>query len=84
MREQSLATYLRQRIDNNEAYGQAATLLVSELIQYCNHLTPSLQTLLSHNDTEVKRQAATALVGLGYASAQWLADLDLVLTCNWL
>jgi hypothetical protein len=61
LKEETLATYLRQRIDGAAAYGQASTLL----------------SLLTSNDTEVRDKAAHALVGYGYSSAAWLAEIGM-------
>jgi hypothetical protein len=59
--QQSLATYLEQRIESNAAHGRAAALL----------------ELLSSRDADVRSAAADALVAEGFAAARWLADLGL-------
>jgi lipopolysaccharide biosynthesis glycosyltransferase len=61
LKEEALAAYLQQRVSTAVAFGEASSLLV----------------LLTSNDTAVRDKAAGALVGLGYAAAQWLAELNM-------
>ena len=61
LKEEALAAYLQQRVSTAVAFGEASSLLV----------------LLTSNDTAVRDKAAAGLVGLGYAAAQWLAEINM-------